>query len=174
MEDHAMTISSQSFLYLIIAGVLAFSNVAAGDSKDGTVEDLRKIAQEQNLAEDAFGEAPVALDATDLSATGHRSQASRAIELESEGRYTLGVVYRATGPSIVTTGVKWQIPEQPAGLVDVEDHRVRWPAAEEWVLKTLTFRADHEHTNARIILKAYGGMDLEVRDVILVEGWYAD
>ncbi|MGM0493418.1 MAG: hypothetical protein ACQER1_10740 [Armatimonadota bacterium] len=169
-----MSIAARSYLYLTIAGVLVFGSFAGADSKDGTVQDLEAIPNGQNLAVDAFGEAPVSLDATDLSATGYRSQASRVIELEPEGRYTLGVVYRATGSSIITAGVKWQMPEQPAGLVDVEDHRVRWPASEEWVLRAFTFRADHEYTNARIILKAYGGMDLQVRDVMLVEGWYAD
>ncbi|MFP4249429.1 MAG: hypothetical protein ACLFU7_07205 [Armatimonadota bacterium] len=169
-----MSVSAQSVLCLTIACALVLGNVAAAESKDGTAQDLRKVAEEENLVEDAFGEAPVSLDATDLSANGYRSQASRAIELEPEGRYTLGVVYRATGPSIVTAGVKWQIPEQPAGLVDVEDHRARWSASEDRVLRTLTFRADHEFTNARIILKAYGGMQLEVSEVMLVEGWYAD
>lgn len=169
-----MSISLQSSVSLTIAAVLLLGNVAAGDGRDGTVEDLENAAKRRNLAEDAFGEAPASLDATDLSATVHRSRASRVIELTPEGRYTLGVIYRATGPSIVTAGVKWQIPQQPAGLVDVEDHRARWPAAGDWMLRTLTFRADHEFTNARIILKAYGGMDLQVRDVVLVQGWYSD
>ncbi|MGI5820200.1 MAG: hypothetical protein ACOX9R_19105 [Armatimonadota bacterium] len=142
--------------------------------KDGTLEDLRQLLGAETLATGVLGELPIIIDASELAAPNHHSRLSRAVELKPGVRYTLGVLYRASGRSMVTAGVKWLVAEQPAGLVDVEDHRVRWPATDGLVLRALTFTSDHEHTTARIILKAFGGMTLEVEGVALVEGWYAN
>ena len=154
--------------------LIATAASTADEQKEGTLDDLRVLMAGDTLATGAFGELPLSLHAAELARANHHSRSSALIELQPETRYTLAVLHRATGPSIVTAGVKWLIPGQPAGLVDVEDHRVRWPASDEWVLRALTFTSDHEHTTARIILKAFGGMTLDVAAVALVEGWYAD
>lgn len=167
-----MTGAAYRLKLLLTLMVLAAS--AADGQKDGTLDDLRQMMAADTLATGVFGDLPLSLDASELERANYHSRSSAVIELQPETRYTLAVLHRATGRSIVTAGVKWLIPEQPAGLVDVEDHRVRWPASDDWVLRVLTFASDHEHTTGRIILKAFGGMKLDVTAVALVEGWYAD
>lgn len=155
---------------VLVAATCVWANPA---QKDGTLEDLRKISDEENIATEAL-DLPVSVDASGLAETNYYSEHSREIQLEPDTRYTLGITYRAEGSSLISAGIKWQMPGEPAGLVDTELRRARWPQADEWTLRVLTFRSDHEYTTARIILKAFGGMSLEVRDVVLVEGWYCD
>jgi len=159
---------------IVAAACLAFSTWACAASKDGNLKDLEKIDEGKNIAKAAFATAEIKIDASKLEKTNHYSKYSGWFDLKPGGHYTLGVVYRATGPSLISAGVKWSVKGQPLGLVDREDHYACWPEAKEWTLRTLTFTADPEYTQAQIILKAYGGMALEIKSVKLVEGWYSD
>ncbi|MFP3905334.1 MAG: hypothetical protein ACLFWB_13905 [Armatimonadota bacterium] len=169
-----MSIPAQCLTGAVLMMLFVATCAYAGPGqKDGTIEDFQRIKQEHNIAGETL-ELPVAVDASGLTQTNYYSKHSKAIELKPDTRYTLGVTYRATGPSLVSAGMKWQIPGEPSGLVDTESIRARWPQSNDWELQVLTFRSDHEHTTARIILKAYGAMSLEVKDVAVVEGWYCD
>lgn len=168
-----MSVSGQYLIALAVLLIAASGVYADPPQKDGTLDDFRGLGDEENIAKNAF-ELPLFLDASSLEETNHYSRHSAVIELKPDARYTLGIVYRAEGPSVVSAGMKWEIPDEPPGLVDTESIRARWPRTDDWRLGVLTFRSDHEHTTARIILKAYGGMSLEVKNVGLVEGWYCD
>lgn len=148
--------------------------VTAAGEKAGTLKDLAKLAKDKNLAAGCFDKAEISIDASKLEKTNHYSKYSKWFDLKPKGSYTLAVVYRAGGPSLVSAGVKWRVAGQPMGLVDREDHYACWPEAADWTLKTLTFTADPEYVKTQIILKAYGGMKAEFKAIKLVEGWYAD
>ncbi len=143
----------------------------------GAVKSLNafvKLDETKNLARRAFPSGVIRIDASKLGKGEHYSKLSEWLDLKPNTRYTLGVVYRASGPSLVSAGVKWRIKGQPIGLVEQEDYYACWPAASEWTLKTLTFTSDPVYAKTRIILKAYGGMKLEVKAVKLAEGWYVN
>ncbi len=159
---------------IVGAACLAFSAWACAAGRDGNLKDFEKVDAGKNIANAAFAKAEVKIDASKLEKTNHYSKSSGWFDLKPGGNYTLGVVYRATGPSLISAGVKWNVKGQPLGLVDREDHYACWPEAKEWTLRTLTFTADPQYTQAQIILKAYGGMALEIKSVKLVEGWYSD
>ena len=145
---------------------------AAG--KDGTLKDFEKLDATKNLAKGRFKKDAITNDASKLEKTNHYSKYSKWFALKPKSNYTLGVLYKAAGPSLVSAGVKWKIAGQPLGLVDREDHYACWPEAKNWTLKVLTFTSDPEYTKTQIILKAYGGMKVELKAVKLVEGWYSD
>ena len=147
---------------------------AAAGGKAGTLQDFAKLDKSKNLAAACFDKAEITVDASKLEKTNHYSKYSKWLDLKPNGNYTLGVVYRAAGPTLVSAGVKWQVAGQPLGLVDREDHYACWPEAADWTLKTLTFTADPEYAKTQIVLKAYGGMKAEFKAVRLVEGWYTD
>ena len=161
---------------LLIASAAAFvapaDGLAAG--KAGDLKDFAKLDESKNLAKGCFDKPVVEMDASKLEKTNHYSKYSRWFSLKPAGNYTLGVVYRSSGPSLISAGVKWEVKGQPMGLVDREDHYACWPAAADWTLRTLTFTSDPEYTKTQIILKAYGGMKVELKEVKLVEGWYTD
>jgi len=147
---------------------------AYGAEKAGSLADFQKLDEAKNIAKASFDKLPIVIDAAKLAKTNHYSSYSAWFDLKPKANYTLGVVCRATGPSLVSAGVKWLIKGQPLGLVDREDHYACWPQAEEWTLRVLTFTTDPEFTRTQIILKAYGGMKVELKSIKLVEGWYTD
>ena len=159
---------------LVLASVAVVPTLGIAAGKDGALADLAKLDESMNLAKGALKTEGIKIDASKLEKTNHYSKYSAWFDLKPKGNYTLAVVYRATGPSLVSAGVKWQIKGQPLGLVDREDHYACWPQASEWTLRALTFTSDPEYTKAQIILKAYGGMALEIKSIRLVEGWYSD
>ena len=159
---------------LALAAALGVASGSLAAGKDGDLKDFDKLDKSTNLAKAAFPQLPITIDASKLEKTNHYSKYSAWFDLKAGANYTLGVVYRASGPSLVSAGVKWQVKGQPLGLVDREDHYACWPEAAEWTLRTLTFTSDPEYAKTQIILKAYGGMTLEIKSVRLVSGWYSD
>jgi len=117
----------------------------------------------------------VEIDASKLPKRfSHKSRYSKWFDLEPNANYTIGVVYKATGKTIVSLGVKWKVEGQATGLVDREDHYCCWPEAKDWTLKTFTFTSDPEWTKTQIILKSYHGTTAAFKDLKLVEGWYSN
>ncbi|MFO8081194.1 MAG: hypothetical protein R6V07_12960 [Armatimonadota bacterium] len=167
-----MSISTELLPVVLMLSFTATA-YAAPPEKDGTLEEFRALPDDASIAGDVL-DLPVSVDATGLPESEHYSVHSQYIQLKPDTRYTLGITYRAQGPSLITAGVKWIIGGEPLGLADVDSIRAAWGETDGWRLRALTFRSDHEHTTARIILKAYGGMSLDVRHVRLVEGWYCD
>jgi len=160
---------------IALAICLAFAvRGASSAGKQGTTQDFAKLPDSANVAKGTFAKPLTAKDATKLDKHNHYSVYSKWFDIKPDANYTLGVVYRATGPSLVSAGVKWLVKGQPMGLVDREDHYACWPESKEWKLATLTFTSDPEYTRAQIILKVYGGMKAELKSVRLVEGWYSD
>ncbi len=167
-----MSLSSECLVVILLI-TLSVCAYADPPQKDGSLADLRALDANANIATKAF-DAPVTLDATALDETHYYSRQSGEFELKPNSRYTLGVTYRAQGPSVITAGAKWVIEGEPAGLVDMASIRAAWPQTDGTDLRALTFRSDHEHTTCRIIIKAFGGMFLTVTEVRLVEGWYSN
>ena len=155
-----------------VALLLAWPFVLGGEEKQGTVADFAKLPASANVAANCFDKPTITMDAAKLEKTNHYSAYSKWFTVKKQTNYTLGVVYRAKGPSLISAGIKWKVEGQPMGLVDQEDHYACWPEAREWTLRTITFTSDAEYATAQIILKAYGGMSVEFKDVKLVEGWY--
>lgn len=161
-------------LTAVLSALLFPTSVTQAAGKDGTLKDFDKLDASRNIAKGCLKKDVITIDASKLEKTNHYSKYSKWLDLKPKGNYTLGVLYKATGPSLVSAGVKWKIAGQPLGLVDREDHYACWPEAKDWTLRTLTFTSDPEYTKAQIILKAYGGMKVELKAIRLVEGWYSD
>jgi len=157
-----------------VAAAFILPCLSWGDGKKGNVADFAKLPESANVAANCLDKPLIKMDASKLEKTNHYSAYSKWFPIKKQANYTLGVVYRAQGPSLISAGVKWQVEGQPMGLVDQEDHYACWPAAKDWTLRTMTFTSDPEYTKAQIILKAYGGMNVEFKNIKLVEGWYSD
>ena len=147
---------------------------AFGAGKVGDLSDFAKLGDDKNLARRAFANPAFKIDASRLERTNHYSKYSAWFPLQPGSNYTLGVVCRARGASLVSAGVKQRVKGQPPGLADREDHYACWPQAAEWTLRTVTFTSDIGRTDTQIIVKAYGGMAIEIKSVRLVSGWYSD
>ncbi len=163
---------------LAVPAVLWWSLLGAAEAvrpaRDGTLADLGRLGAAADLGRGAFGPGLIVLDGNGLGKAEFVSRRSEPIRLRAGARYTLLVRYRSQGDGMLSAGVQWQDRKRPAGLVEVDDLRTALPAASDWREGSFTFLADRELTQARILLKAYGGSRLEVERVTLVEGWYAD